>query len=456
MKKIKYGLFVILIFATILLFPTNVKSFYWAVSTFETDKTTYFVDDQITINASWDIYYNPNTEIAYIQAQIYDNLNNLIWNSSECYEIGVIEEIWDVNINSLNLNFPFSNTSYISLQVRLFVYFLHIDSSNTIITFLETIEIQVTKKDISCGLIGFKDKITFGENLKFEARFFDSLTSSNLINKLIMFEIISNNVTYFQANYTTNSSGSIWLNLSTYEQLKIGVNNLLFSAKSDMYYNKAIFSYEVLVNKSNISVNIISFKEMYNATENIEIVLYYYYNFNTTLKNATIKTIFINNGSIIYEYNQSTDNLGLINITIPSNLLMLNETHKNHTITAKFLFPQTKTFKNNSFSLEFIIEGIQIKTKHNIIQDLIFIGTIISIYVVAGTLLYLKKKRRKNSEKVEPAIDGLSVNNLNIEEINMDEPTIEDSNIEEINMDEPIIEEINDDYSDIEEINTEF
>jgi len=232
-------------------------------------------------------------------------------------------------------------------------------------------------------------------------------------------------------------------NLSTYEELKVGVNNLLFSAKSDTIYNKAIFSYEIIINKSNVSVNIINFKEMYNATENIEIVLYYYYNFNTTLKNMTIKTVLFNNGSIVYESNQSTDNRGFLNITVLSNLLMLNETHKNHTITARFLFLQTQTFKNNSLSLEFFIEGIKIteKTKHSIIQDIIFIGSLILPSLSVGIVLYIKKKRRKNSEIVYS----------NIEEINID-----DSNIEEINIDDSNIEEINIDDSNIEEINTDF
>ena len=442
MKKIKYGLFFILTFATILIFPANVKGFYWFVNYFETDKTTYFSDEQIIISGSWNLSYNPINELSYLQVQIFDDTTNLLWNSSEYHDIGYIEDVWNVNINILNLNFSL-NTSYVSLSVRLFAYYLHIDSSSTAFIFIETIEIQVTKKVLSCELIGFKNEITFGENLEFEARFFDSITYSNPINKPIILEITSNNITNFQGNYTTNSSGGIWLNLSTYEQLKVGVNNLLFSAKSDTIYNKAIFSYEIIINKSNVSVNIINFKEMYNATENIEIVLYYYYNFNTTLKNMTIKTVLFNNGSIVYESNQSTDNRGFLNITVPSNLLMLNETHKNHTITARFLFLQTQTFKNNSLSLEFFIEGIKIteKTKHSIIQDIIFIGSLILPSLSVGIVLYIKKKRRKNSEIVYSNIEEINIDDSNIEEIN-----INDSNIEEINIDDSNIEEINTDF----------
>ncbi len=437
MKKIKYGLFLILIFATILIFPMNANGFYWLVNYFETDKTTYFSDEQIIIRGSWNMSYNPINEISYLQVQIFDNTANLLWNSSEYNDIGYIDEVWSVNINTLNLNLSF-NTSYISLSVRLFAYYLHIDSSNTAFSFLETIEIQVTKKNISCGLIGFKDKMIFGENLEFEARFFDSETSSNLINKSIMLEIISNNITNFQGNYTTNSSGSIRLNLSTYEQLKVGVNNLLFSAKCDTIYNKAIFSYEITVNKSKISVHIINFKEIYNATENIEIILYYYYNFNTTLKNVTIKTIFFNNGSIAYESNQSTNSLGFLNITIPSNLLMLNETHKNHTIKARFLFSQTQTFKNNSLSLEFFIEGIKIteKTKHSIIQYIIFVGSLLLPSLLVGLVIYIKKKRPKNFE-----IGELITEELNVNEPNIDDSCITEANIEEISTGGIIIEE---------------
>ena len=160
--------------------------------------------------------------------------------------------------------------------------------------------------------------------------------------------------------------------------------------------------------------------------------------------------MFFNNGSLIYEYNQSTDYLGLLNITIPSNLLMLNETHKNHTIIARFLFPQTQNFKNNSLSLEFFIEGIKIteKTKHSIIQDIIFIGSLILPSLLVGIVLYIKKKRPKNSEIFEPDMDELNVNDSNIEEINIDS-----SNIEEINVNNSNMEEISIDDSNIEEIN---
>ncbi|KKN35725.1 hypothetical protein LCGC14_0780660, partial [marine sediment metagenome] len=130
MKKLKYGLIFIITFTTILILPMNVKGFYWIANYFETDKNTYFNDEQIKINSTWDMYYNPAIEVAYIQAQIYNNLDNLLWNSSERYEIGIVEEVWIVNINLLNLDFPL-NTSYISLSVRLFAYYLHIDSSNT-------------------------------------------------------------------------------------------------------------------------------------------------------------------------------------------------------------------------------------------------------------------------------------------------------------------------------------
>ena len=417
MKKLKYGLIFIITFTTILILPMNVKGFYWIANYFETDKNTYFNDEQIKINSTWDMYYNPAIEVAYIQAQIYNNLDNLLWNSSERYEIGIVEEVWIVNINLLNLDFPL-NTSYISLSVRLFAYYLHIDSSNTAFSFLETIEIQVTRKDVSCELIGFEDSLIFGNSLIFYARFFDSVTYLNLINKSVVLEIESNNITHFQGNYTTDIYKEvISLNLSTFEHLKIGVNHLLFTLEDDTIYNNAMFSYEVIVNKSLTFVDIIKFDEVFNSTENIEIILYYYYNDNTSLEYGKIKTVLINNFSIIYENIQSTDSLGLLNITIPSSFI-LNGSHENQSIAITFMFEGTSSLKDNTFTLNFIIEGIpkEIKTKTN--QNSLFLIILVSILILGlvGMVLYFKKKKSISPGIVNPIIPDPTESNPAVSE----------------------------------------
>ncbi|KKN05500.1 hypothetical protein LCGC14_1086820, partial [marine sediment metagenome] len=300
----------------------------------------------------------------------------------------------------------------------LFAYYLHIDSSNTAFSFLETIEIQVTRKDVSCELIGFEDSLIFGNSLIFYARFFDSVTYLNLINKSVVLEIESNNITHFQGNYTTDIYKEvISLNLSTFEHLKIGVNHLLFTLEDDTIYNNAMFSYEVIVNKSLTFVDIIKFDEVFNSTENIEIILYYYYNDNTSLEYGKIKTVLINNFSIIYENIQSTDSLGLLNITIPSSFI-LNGSHENQSIAITFMFEGTSSLKDNTFTLNFIIEGIpkEIKTKTN--QNSLFLIILVSILILGlvGMVLYFKKKKSISPGIVNPIIPDPTESNPAVSE----------------------------------------
>ncbi|MHA1661557.1 MAG: hypothetical protein ACTSUT_20875, partial [Promethearchaeota archaeon] len=91
----------------------------------KTDQEVYYIDEKIEINASWELNYNIGLEFSYIQIQIYNIYNNLLWNSSEYYDIGIIEKNWTINI--LELNISYSNYSNI-LLVKCFYYNIIIET----------------------------------------------------------------------------------------------------------------------------------------------------------------------------------------------------------------------------------------------------------------------------------------------------------------------------------------
>ena len=121
----------------------NAKGFYVNLIYFETDKTFYYCDEQLIINASWELDYNPTTEISFIQIQIYNESNYLLWNSSKYYERGRSEKIWILNFQDFDISF---NNKSIKLFVKFFLYFIEIVSGSEISTFLSTIEIEAAEK----------------------------------------------------------------------------------------------------------------------------------------------------------------------------------------------------------------------------------------------------------------------------------------------------------------------
>jgi len=212
---------------------------------FDTDASTYFVDGKIIINATYDMFYDPFIEEMYFQVQIYNSTNDLIWNSLIYNMSDNYIETWIVNISELYLSNEYSNILY----VRFFVHWYQKSSFEFFDSFLREKQVQIIKKEVSCQLIGFKDRLKIGNNLTFKARFFDNIlgNSMNLINQSVQFKVENNGKLIFNGNYTINSSGMIDIKVCSSTNLKIGQNIMIFEFENNKYYNDSSFYYDVLV-----------------------------------------------------------------------------------------------------------------------------------------------------------------------------------------------------------------
>lgn len=212
---------------------------------FYTNKETYYIDGEIEIYGKWDISFDPLLEEIYFQAQIYNSSNDMIWNSSRYDDPGNYDEIWVVSILNLNLLDIYSNLLY----VRFFYHCYHNGTMNQEDLVLEEKQIQIIKKEASCQVIGFTTRLKNGNNLTFQARFYDSLlgNSTNLINQLVLLKIKNNGKLIFDCNYTINSLGIIEITVCSLTHLKIGQNILIFEIENNKFYNNSIFSYDLFV-----------------------------------------------------------------------------------------------------------------------------------------------------------------------------------------------------------------
>jgi hypothetical protein len=212
---------------------------------FDTNADTYFIDGDIEINATYEMWYDPFNEYMYFQVQIYNSTNDLIWKTSRYEAPGTYEEMWMVNISNLDLPNQYLNT----LSIRFFVHWYYNLTAETSDIFLSEKQVQIIKKGASCQLIGFVDLLKNGETLSFKARFYDSVLgdSEDLLNQTVLFRIESNGKKTFGCNYTINSFGLIDINIFSSTYLKIGQNDLFFEIKNNEVYNDSFFCYEVFV-----------------------------------------------------------------------------------------------------------------------------------------------------------------------------------------------------------------
>ena len=244
MKKKSIFIIGIIVSIGFFYYPSIAKGYTCEVNLFDTDKDTYYVDESIIINAEWNLEPNASYDEYFIQIQIYNASYKLLWNSSEYHQTGFNSDVWIVDIRDLDLTLK-NNTN--SLYV-IFNYYIS-QGGKPENLFLETIEIFTIKRNISCELISFKDYLNFGEVLHFQARFYNTSLNNNsfLTNHIISLKIISNNFVFYKKNYTTNSSGTIEIFVSSYSNLTIGLNLISFTALSNQFFKESYFEFELLI-----------------------------------------------------------------------------------------------------------------------------------------------------------------------------------------------------------------
>ena len=98
--------------------------------------------------------------------------------------------------------------------------------------------------------MSFKDYLKFGDILYFKARFYNASLNNNsyLTDYIISVRIVSNKLVLYKKNFTTNSSGMIEIFISSYSNLTIGFNLIIFTALGNQFFKELYFEFELLVN----------------------------------------------------------------------------------------------------------------------------------------------------------------------------------------------------------------
>lgn len=398
MKKKYVVILPILIILEVFCVINCVNAFSYNLISLSTDQTEYYIDDSIRINASWELNYNDNIEIAYIQIHIVDQFDSYIWNSSQYDQIGTYEENWTINIEDFNLNIE---NSTVILYIKFYIFYFHIDTASTMSNYLDTIDIRVVKREISCELIGYKDQINLGEILSLEAIFFDTITNNTqfFTNQTIEFMISFNDLIIHQCNYTTNMSGVINIQLFSLTHLKLGLNFLIFSITDNKLYNDSRIIYEVYVDKNDPIIDILNFTNDLEKSEDLDLKLHCYYYINHSyepIANFKLLIEIFDNNSLTFIREYETDNSGVLEISIPQN--SFNYDQNAQVFTIQISLNETQYLDNKTLSLYLYLNQSNYAEILKTIQIKIFSFTSVLIIMLIFLSYIILNKKSKNEK----------------------------------------------------------
>jgi len=289
---------------------------------FNTDKNEYFTDENIIIEASWILNYNPIEEWAYVQIQLYNNLDQLLWCSEQNDSMGIINKTWNVNI--LDLNFSFSENP-INFSVIFYLFHMvgeEIFSSGPI----ATKSIQISKKLISCSLFNYKEIINYGEPIDFQALFYNITDTITYYpdNLSITLELYKANESIFSQNYNT-VNGWINVNISTTTFLIVGEIELRLIASENSFYFGNVFNYDLEVGQLDLFCSLYNYIEKINYGEPIDFQALFY-NITDTITyypdNLSITLELYKANESIFSQNYNTVN-GWINVNISTTTFLI-------------------------------------------------------------------------------------------------------------------------------------
>jgi len=389
-KKIKAVLFLYFMLG-IMFIPKTALGFSCGNTLLVSDKNTYNNNENIYLNGSWELYYNSGFEVSYVQIQITDIFDKILWNSSNYYTTGISQKNWTINIQLLNLTL--TNDSC-RIYIKLFNYHEDFNSHEVDTTFEEIITINITKRGIDCVLTNFKSELIFGESNLFNAKFYSRNTSLCLENESLQCLIRNNDEIIFQTNFTTDKDGMFLFNISTVKHLDLGSNEISFLIKNNPYYLDTSFSYELFVKKIPVYVEITNFVNNTEDGSLIKIQLFYYY-FNLSkkpLENGNLKIVVHSNSILEYEEMIKVNQTGFVNINILPSIFNFKESDK--IFYVEVIFNGTSYLENRTMVLSFQIQNIQYHRNYSSFFFLNFclFSILTSLFTSIGFKVYKFKK----------------------------------------------------------------
>ena len=389
-KKINVVLFLFFLLGIILI-PKSVLGFSCNYTLLVTDKSTYNYNENIYLNGSWELYYNSGFEVSYVQIQMTNIFDKILWNSSNYYVIGISQKNWTINIQFLNLTL--ANYSC-KIYLKMFNYYKNFNTNEVVATYREIIAINITKREVDCELTNFKSDLIYGESNLFNAQFYSENSSFYLENETLQCLIRNNDDVIYQTDFTTDKEGMLSFNISTVKHLGLGRNNVSFIIKNNSHYWDTTFSYDVYVKKIPVYVEIINFVNNTEEGSLIKIQLFYFY-FNLSkkpLENENLKIIVYSSSTLEYEEMLQTNQTGYVLINILPSIFNFKESDK--VLYVDIVYNGTIYIENRTISLSFQIHNYQFHSNNSSFYfvNVCLLSILTSLFTSIGLKAYKYKK----------------------------------------------------------------
>ena len=391
----KKSIIIIFLFLSIAFLAESSKSLICEIIYFQTDKDSYYAEESIQLEVSWTFDF-VEEDNPFFQIRIFDNYDSLIWNSSEFREKGLIEKNWTIIIENLDLNFN-NNSNTISIKA---IVFNEINGGPMTPLILQTKFITINKRNLCCELSNFPDKVILGNNLSLEAQFYVEETNVSLSGEDIHIKILSNNSKMFEINSTLNNHGLITLNLSSLNDMALGINILIFNISNLVIYNQTTFTFEILVEKASVFVDILKYEEKLGWSENLELELFFYCfdEFIKPLKNKTVKILIYDNYNMNHQFYLHTDDSGFLKINLSTSTLDID--YINTVFFLDLIFNGSEFLKEKKLILKFEILTAELSNNYSFISFIIISVIIFLSVLVLSNYIYQMKKRKPKFKKI--------------------------------------------------------
>ena len=375
----------------IILIPKSVLGFSCNNTLLVTDKSTYNFNENIYLNGSWELNYNSGFEVSYVQIQMTNIFDKILWNSSNYYVIGISQKNWTINIQFLNLTL--ANYSC-KIYLKMFNYYKNFNTNEVVATYREIIAINITKREVDCELTNFKSDLIYGESNLFNAQFYSENSSFYLENETLQCLIRNNDDVIYQTDFTTDKEGMLSFNISTVKHLGLGRNNVSFIIKNNSHYWDTTFSYDVYVKKIPVYVEIINFVNNTEEGSLIKIQLFYFY-FNLSkkpLENENLKIIVYSSSTLEYEEMLQTNQTGYVLINILPSIFNFKESDK--VLYVDIVYNGTIYIENRTISLSFQIHNYQFHSNNSSFYfvNVCLLSILTSLFTSIGLKVYKYKK----------------------------------------------------------------
>ncbi|TXT64785.1 MAG: hypothetical protein BAJALOKI1v1_520011 [Promethearchaeota archaeon] len=215
-----------------------------SISEMNLNKQVYYASEEITIHLIYDLSYDLEYEDSYIEFEIFNSTQDLIWNSSRFYENGNnIEKIVNITIQDLNLKINKSTLINITLHyyyqsnirpLKKEYYF-----QNSTLEIVENPQFNATKLSINKQIFYYEEilKVNVSWNLSYTPEYETSYVQLIIFNK---------------------SQGLVWNSSKFFEEgiwekqieIKISELNVNWDNLFNPYYVCLLFYHNSFINSS--------------------------------------------------------------------------------------------------------------------------------------------------------------------------------------------------------------